>query len=116
VLQAWPGVRVLYVDSQLPGGDPQVGNALSLRAQVALNGLTPDDVCVEAVYGTVDTDDRLTRSTAVVLNLAETVDGTSWFVGEVPLERTGSFGYTVRALPKNDLLAEPAELGVVAVA
>ncbi len=116
VLAAWPGVRVLYVDSQLPGGDPQVGNALALRAEVVLNGLTPDDVCVEAVYGTVDTDDRLGESTSVVLNLAETVDGTSWFEGEVPLKRTGAFGYTVRALPRNDLLAEPAELGVVAVA
>jgi glycogen phosphorylase len=34
----------------------------------------------------------------------------------VPLERTGSFGYTVRVLPKNDLLATPAELGLIASA
>ncbi len=116
VLTAWPGVRVVFVDSQLPGSDAQVGNALTLRAEVVLNGLAPHDVTVEAVYGHVDTDDRLTHSTAVALTVAESVDGTSWFEGEVPLERTGSFGYTVRALPNNDLLAEPAELGVVAVA
>ena len=36
--------------------------------------------------------------------------------GEIPLDRTGSYGYTVRALPSNDLLASHAELGVVAVA
>jgi starch phosphorylase len=115
VLEAWPGVRVLYVDSQLPG-EAQVGNALTLRAEVVLNGLAPDDVCVEAVYGPVDMDDRLTDSTAVPLRLAESVDGTSWFEGEIPLDRTGSYGYTVRALPANDLLASPAELGVVAIA
>ena len=34
----------------------------------------------------------------------------------MPLERTGGFGYTVRVLPKNDLLVDPAELGVVASA
>jgi glycogen phosphorylase len=115
VLAAWPGVRVLYVDSQLPG-EAQVGNALTLRAEVVLNGLSADDVCVEAVYGPVDMDDRLSESTAIALKLADTVDGTSWFEGEIPLDRTGSYGYTVRALPKNDLLASPAELGVVAIA
>ena len=115
VLSAWPGVRVLYVDSQLPG-DAQVGNALALRAEVALNGLSPDDVCVEAVYGPVDMDDRLTDPTAVKLDVAESVDGTSWFEGEIPLDRTGSYGYTVRVLPFNELLASPAELGVIAVA
>jgi glycogen phosphorylase len=115
VLAAWPGVPVLYVDSHLPG-EAQVGNALTLRAEVVLNGLSPDDVCVEAVYGPVDMDDRLIDSTKVRLELAETVDGTSWFEGRIPLDRTGSYGYTVRALPINGLLASPAELGVVAVA
>ena len=29
------------------------------------------------------------------------------------LDRTGPFGYTVRVLPRNELLASPAELGLV---
>ena len=115
MLDAWPGVNVLYVDSQLIG-ESTLGSHLTLRAEVALNGLSIDDVCVEAVYGHVDVDDRLVEPTAVALKPADPVDGTTWFEGEVPLERTGSFGYTVRVLPSNDLLASPAELGVVAVA
>jgi len=43
-------------------------------------------------------------------------DGPSRYGGDIPLERTGSFGYTVRVLPSNDALAGPAELGVIAVA
>jgi len=39
-----------------------------------------------------------------------------WFTVTLPLERTGAFGYTVRVLPKNSLLATEAELGVVTVA
>ena len=31
------------------------------------------------------------------------------------LDRTGPFGYTVRVLPRHELLASPAELGVVAL-
>jgi starch phosphorylase len=115
VLAAWPGVRVLYVDSQM-AGDATLGSQLTLRAEVALNGLSPDDVCVEAVYGSVDVDDRLTQSTSVALKVTESSDSTSWFEGSFPLERTGPFGYTVRILPNNDLLASPAELGVVSTA
>jgi glycogen phosphorylase len=114
VLDAWKGVSVLHVDSFVDGY-PQLGGVLKLRAEVTLNGLGPDDVDVQAVYGGVDADDRLTNIRALSLTSAGG-EGTSWFEGEVPMQRTGSFGYTVRVLPKCDLLATPAELGVVATA
>ena len=115
VLAAWPGVRVLYVDSQLHG-DVQLGERLALRAEVALNGLSAEDVEVQAVYGSADTDDRLSDTEQLVLSLVESGEGACWFAGEIPLDRTGPFGYTVRILPKHAGLATPAELGVVAVA
>ena len=34
--------------------------------------------------------------------------------GEVVLDRAGSFGYTVRVLPRHELLVAPTELGLVA--
>jgi starch phosphorylase len=113
--QAWTGVRVLYVDSQLEGR-AELGSTLNLRAEVALNGLAPEDVQVEAVFGSVDMDDRLTQHDTVPLKAAESVDGTTYFTGEVPLQRTGAFGYTVRVLPHKDSLASAAELGLVVTA
>ncbi|HEY3631780.1 MAG TPA: alpha-glucan family phosphorylase [Jatrophihabitantaceae bacterium] len=115
VLEAWPGVKVLHVESQLEG-DPQLGGQLHLRAEVALNGLADSDVDVEAVYGAVDVDDRLTDVRTVSLTQVDNGDGPSRFEGDVPLERTGPFGYTVRVLPRSELLATPAELGVIASA
>ncbi len=115
VLHAWPGVSVLHVDSQLDG-DPQLGGTLHLRAEVALNGLRASDVDVQAVYGGVGADDRLVDVCTLSLALDGHTDGTSRFEGDVPLARTGVFGYTVRVLPKSELLASPAELGVVATA
>ena len=115
VLTAWPGVRVLFVDSQVPN-HAEVGGSLALRAEVTLNGLAPEDVLVQAVYGAVDTDDRIVGGQTVELTQAEHVDGTLWYAGELPLQRTGSFGYTVRVLPRHAGLASPAELGVVATA
>ncbi|MGI8760626.1 MAG: alpha-glucan family phosphorylase [Jatrophihabitantaceae bacterium] len=115
VLAAWPGVAVLYVDSQL-SGDAQLGGVLTLRAEVTLNGLSAEEVDVQAVYGGVETDERLVDTAHVSLKPMEVIDGTTWFEGTVPLERTGAFGYTVRVLPRNDALASPAELGVVVLA
>jgi starch phosphorylase len=40
----------------------------------------------------------------------------SLFTGAIQLNRAGGFGYTVRVVPRNSLLANPAELGLVAVA
>ena len=117
VVTAWPAVSVLHVESQLSGdGDAQLGESLTLRAEVALGGLRSDDVAVEAVYGAVDPEDRLTETTSTPLRVVEQIDGTTRYEGEIPLDRTGGFGYTVRVLPRNELLASPAELGIVATA
>jgi starch phosphorylase len=114
----WPAVAVLHVDSQLTGNvaDAQLGSSLTLRAEVTLGDLQPEDVQVQAVYGTVDADDRLTDVQTAVLGSVPNGDGTHRYEGEIPLDRTGTFGYTVRVLPDNELLASPAELGLVASA
>jgi starch phosphorylase len=115
VTSAWPGVKVLYVDTQL-AGHAELGNALQLRAEVALNGLTVDEVSVQAAFGPVDTDDRITATATVALIPGDSTEGSTWFEGAVPLDQTGAFGYTVRVLPKDDSLASPAELGLVSLA
>ncbi len=89
---------------------------LHLRAEVDLNDLTPADVDVSAVYGSVDEDDRLIDVQSVSLSPIDLADGASRYGGDIPLERTGSFGYTVRVLPKNELLTTPGELGLIASA
>ena len=116
VLAAWPGVTVLHVDSQLDGDYSELGGLLTLRAEVALNGLDASDVDVEAVFGSVDPDDVLTNIETVSLKAVDQTDGLNRYEGDVPLERTGPFGYTVRILPRNELLVNPAELGVVSTA
>ncbi|WP_375501022.1 alpha-glucan family phosphorylase [uncultured Jatrophihabitans sp.] len=117
VRAAWPAVSVLHVDSQLSGvGDAQVGDIMTLRAEVALGGLEPSDVLVEAVFGAVDAEDRLVSPVAAPLTVGEAIDGAVRYEGGVPLQTTGPFGYSVRVLPSNPLLASSSELGVVATA
>ncbi len=135
VRAAWPNVRVLSVDTSGIGTEPSLGNVLTVRAHCTLGGLAPDDVTVQAVIGRVDATERLHEIDVVDMTLVDPPDpsgatGTTGATGpawdgaeaahryEVPvtLTRSGPIGYTVRILPRHDLLASPAELGLVTTA
>ena len=113
---SWPGVRVEHVESSGVSEAPEVGDTMSVRAFVALDGLSPDDVDVQLVHGRSTGEDELVDTRTESLRLAESYDGGRHrFDGDIVLDHSGSFGYTVRVIPHNDLLASPAELGVVAL-
>jgi starch phosphorylase len=114
VTGAWPRVRVLHVEGGGIDDTPAVGSRMTVRATVDLGGLDPSDVVVQAVYGRVDEHDVLHRPIAVPLTGgAPGDDGYPRYEGEVPLERAGSFGYTVRVLPHHELLPNDADLGLL---
>ncbi|MGD9959590.1 alpha-glucan family phosphorylase [Nocardioides sp.] len=116
VRAGWPGVHVEHVESQGVAATPEIGSTMSVRAYVSLGSLSPADVDVQLVFGTIAHDDDLVDTESVSLAATESYeDGRHRYEGSVELARTGPFGYTVRVLPQNDLLASPAELGVVAL-
>lgn len=111
---AWSGVRVDHVESAGVSDSPQVGDEVKVRAWVSLGTLIPEDVEVQLVHGRVSPSDVLADTVAAELSHVETYEGGRHrYEGTVRLRRTGPFGYTVRVLPKQSLLAAPAELGLV---
>ncbi|MGX7679425.1 alpha-glucan family phosphorylase [Jatrophihabitans sp. DSM 45814] len=115
VTGAWKGVAVRHVESQVDG-DPTLGGTLTLRAEVALAGLKSSDVQVQALFGPVDADNRFTTTNIEVLDLADEREDGAFFTGDIPLNRAGAFGYTVRVMPVHPSLANPVETGLVAIA
>ena len=117
VVAAWPNVHVTHVESGGVDASPQVGEQLQVRAFVQLGSLSPDDVAVELVHGRARDGDQLIDIQTLTLEL-DSVDaaGLANYAGTVPLDRSGSFGYTVRVVPTHPLLASEAELGLIAVA
>ncbi|MPY83686.1 MAG: alpha-glucan family phosphorylase [Actinophytocola sp.] len=108
---AWERVRVsdsaLTVVDTDGKGELVVGALVRVTARVELAGLSPDEVDVQAVLGKLgDTDDL---HDVVTTSMQPERDG--GFVAEMPLPHAGALGYTVRVLPRHDLLASPAELG-----
>ena len=89
---------------------------MSVRAFVALGDLSPADVEVQLVHGRSNGEDELFDTTVEPLHVAESYEaGRHRFDGDLVLDQSGAFGYTVRVIPRNDLLASPAELGIVAL-
>ena len=116
VRAAWPGIRIEHVEADGVGDAVVLGTPITLRAFVALGDLTPDDVVVEAVYGRVDADDRITRPVHAAMESVEGYDGNRWQYGlVVTLDKNGPFGYTMRVLPRHAGLASSAELGLQAL-
>jgi starch phosphorylase len=116
VKAGWPGVRVEHVESSGVGDAPEVGATLHVRGFVALGDLGPDDVRVQLVHGRAGAEDELVDAEVQELTLAESYDGGRHrFDGDLVLHHSGGFGYTVRVVPRNELLTSVAELGVVAL-
>jgi starch phosphorylase len=117
VEEAWAGVHVAHVESGGVDATPQLGEQLHVRAYVELGELAPDDVKVELVHGHAREGDRLTDIRRLRLDLeSHDLGSPATFHGTVTLDRSGSFGYTVRVVPNHPLLATPAELGLLASA
>ncbi|CAN5144891.1 glycosyltransferase family 1 protein [soil metagenome] len=117
VTAAWPKVAVTHVESGGVDTVPQVGDQLQVRAHVNLDGLGADDVAVHLIYGRTSNGDRLDAPERVELTAEPGGSGkATQFVGTVPLNRSGSFGYNVRVVPRHPLLANDAELGLIAIA
>ncbi|WKX72704.1 alpha-glucan family phosphorylase [Streptomyces sp. XD-27] len=129
VREAWPRVAVDHVEAgrSAPAADgaalagdgaaAELGTVLPLRVGVGLGGLAPADVEVQVVAGRVGADDRIIEPVVTPLKPAggPDLEGRVVYEGPLALDRTGPFGYTVRVLPAHPLLADAAELGLVAV-
>jgi len=114
VTDAWAGVHVEHVEADdgvlIPGG------SLTVRASIALGTLSPQDVLVEVVYGSAGDSDEIIDPDRKPLHLDGAVaEGVARYSGSAELGQPGAFGYSVRVLPFHPLLAEPAELGLIAV-
>nr|WP_306270497.1 alpha-glucan family phosphorylase [Ornithinimicrobium sp. HY1793] len=112
---AWPSVRVEHVEAEGVSDSPQIGETVRVHAYLALGGLSPEDVSVQVAFGRASETDELTEVETSTLEPVESYDnGRHRFDGELELTRTGSLGWTVRALPAHPQLAADAELGLVA--
>ncbi len=70
---------------------------------------------MEVAFGRAEDTDELEDIVVAELDSLEDLGGgRHLFSGSLVINRSGSFGYTVRVFPKHSALASKAELGLIA--
>ncbi len=127
---AWPGVRILSATTD--GRDPIRGAGLMVTIEVQLGDLTPSDVVVELVHGSVDVAGSLheTQVQAMAMTPDPSRDrpsdpsgdpsgdpsakgATLRYTATITNDLPGSFGFTARIVPAHPDLARWQDLGLV---
>ncbi len=111
VKKSWQGLEV-YADGRRDG-QLSIGEGVDVRAWVRGDGLRPQDVSVELVYG--DANDELVaiQHTLPMKYTRQELDGSYRFDLRLQPPESGSIAYGVRVLPNHPALGGKHEMGLV---
>lgn len=114
VYENWNRVKVINIEEEDKNGDLKVGNMYPVLAEIELGDLTPDDVDVQIYFGGVDNGSTEYRDKVnMTYMLKKSKSGKYTYRGEIDCKDTGQFGFTLRILPKHELLINQFELGLI---
>ncbi len=115
VIENWSSIKVVSVETNDNSKHIFVGQSLPVEAEIDLGGLTHEDVEVQIYYGPMENNDNPHYNLTEIMNVDQkkTKSGLSKYTGSIVCKESGHQGYTIRILPKNDLLIHPFELDVV---
>lgn len=109
---AWPGVR--FVEVRRDGDGPlSPGEPLRLSATVALGGLQPADVQVQALLGRIDDDGLMQQASCLGLNHTGEDNGLAHYALQQPTDVCGGFGVALRVVPGGELMQGVTEPGLI---
>ena len=113
VQAAWPDIAVRAVSGD--EGLAQLGEERSVWAAVDLGSLTPEDVTVQLVHGSVRSDGMIDdRQVEPLKHEGTGEDGAQTFSGRFVCDASGEYGFAVRVVPANPDLLTWADTGLVA--
>lgn len=115
VIFHWSSIKVVEIETNGNSKTIYVGESLPIKAIVDLGDLTPKDVEVQIYYGPFEKQEDPEQFSYVVMNAEPRKDKNGYYryAGEILCKRSGQQCYTIRILPKNNLLIHPFEMGVV---
>jgi starch phosphorylase len=102
VAQDWGKVSIAAVDMPGVDGSTRVGQTMPVKVNVYLGDLSPDDIKVEVVRGTLNAQDQLMNMESFPASLEESLaDGHHVYQVDVVCTRSGRVGFTARVIPNN---------------
>lgn len=97
----WGKVRIDPPTADRQMAALHVGDTFHVTVTVNLGGLEPDEVDVQVYYGPVDSQNRITESHVVTMDMVEPKgDGVYLYRGAVTCQTTGRYGFAARVTPR----------------
>ena len=113
VRQAWSQIRIVAVDDD-HGMGTEVGQKITVTAQVDLGPLTPEDVHVELFHGRVDSKGEIVEAINTRMQcIQDEPSQPRVFRAEIQCRQAGQRGYTVRVIPEHEDLVCPFDMGLI---
>lgn len=109
IKQKWYDIKIENIDIS-ESADVQVNQPISVKAQLNLAGLTPDDVRVELYVGAVDDRGEIVGGKSTVVDFIGKADnGSSLYKGSISYASSGMQGLSLRVLPNHPHLSSHYE-------
>lgn len=109
IYREWQNVKVISADKK-EGVEPAVGKPIDVEATIKLGNLTPADVLVQVYYGIVDPHNELISTAYEDLKFIKSENGFCYYEGQYKCPDNGKQGFTIRVLPRHELMANFAEM------
>jgi len=106
------GKLELYVDGQRDG-QLSLGEGINVKAWVRADGLTPEDLSVELVYGEAHDDSVVAQHSIPMSYTKKELDGSYRYDAKLKPDESGSIAYNVRVVPTHSGLTEKYEMGLI---
>ncbi|GAC1653466.1 MAG: alpha-glucan family phosphorylase [Ktedonobacteraceae bacterium] len=111
IRNSW-GRLELYVDGQRDG-QLSLGEDINVKAWVRADGLTPEDLSVELVYGEANDESVLAQHSIPMNYSKRELDGSYRYDAKLKPDESGSIAYNVRVVPTHTGLMEKYEMGLI---
>ncbi len=103
---SWKDIKIVHVDT--PATDSILsGSNVAIKAKIHLGVINPEDVKVEVYHGILDINgDKIIDPQRTQMKKIDQETDLTIFEAQIPCDRGGRYGYTVRVLLGNKHLAE----------
>ena len=114
ILQNWENIHINPINLTAYENTPICVNQSIAPACLAyLGNIDPKDVSVEVYYGKISDDGELRESASCPMNLIQKNGDMYEYKAEIPMKNGGNYGFTYRIVPKNNMLINKQDMGLV---
>ncbi|MFA5879157.1 MAG: alpha-glucan family phosphorylase [Candidatus Margulisiibacteriota bacterium] len=109
----WGKIKIISAESDLKG-NLKVGDVIEVSVKIQMDGIDSNSVVVQLLYGIINSEGKLDCFNLLEMNADQKDEnGICLYKGQINCLNSGKYGYTVRIIPKNELLPHPYEPGLI---